>query len=312
MFDITALGELLINFIPAGNSTAGNMLFERNPGGSPANLLAAASKLGAKTAFIGKVGDDQFGRYLEKILREYRIDITGLKFSPTVGTTLAFVQPDEYGDRKFGFHRNPGADMMLEEADIEEDSVKKSRVLHFGSISMSDEPIRSATLKALDIAKKNGSIISFDPSLRPSLWKSLEVAKKMIFRGLDYTDILKITHEEMEFITSETDLERGTKFLEKLGVKLIIVALGAKGTFYRVRYKTGYLATYDVKVVDTAGAGDAFMGGVLFKFKDMDRSEIKYLLREELENILNFANAVGASSTTKRGAIVSVPRLEFD
>lgn len=226
MFDITALGELLIDFTPAGVSPAGNKLFEMNPGGAPANMLAAASRLGASTAFLGMVGKDQFGQFLEKTLKDNRIDTQGLKFTQSINTTLAFVHLDEQGDRSFSFYRIPGADMMLSEEDLEVEVLKLSGIFHFGSISMTGEPSRSATLKALEISKNSGAIISYDPNLRPLLWKSLAEAKERILNGLNFADILKISGEELEFITGEKDIVRRTKELNKYGVKLIIVTLG--------------------------------------------------------------------------------------
>lgn len=310
MLDILALGELLIDFTPSGLSENGNMLFERNPGGGPANMLAAASGLGAKTAFIGKVGDDMFGRFLEKTLIDNHIGVSGLKFSRTVSTTLAFVQLDEHGDRSFSFYRNPGADMMLEEVDVDEKLIKASKIFHFGSISMTDEPARRATLKAVQIAKENDIVISFDPNYRPLLWRSPDDARREMILGLEFADILKISDEEMEFITGENDLTEGTKLLSDSGIGFVVVTLGKKGLFYRMGDITGSLPTYDVKTIDTTGAGDAFLGGLLFKLKDMDLPGILSIEKDKIENILGFANAVGACSTTKKGGIPSMPRLD--
>jgi fructokinase len=310
MFDIIALGELLIDFTPYGISDGGNPVFERNPGGAPANLLSAASKLGARTAFIGKVGDDLFGRFLAKTLKDNNIDTRGLRSSQTVNTTLAFVHLDSHGDRSFSFYRNPGADMMLEEKDLDHEMIKASKVFHFGTLSMTDEPARSATIKALEIARQNGALISFDPNLRPPLWKSLEEAKKQMIKGLEFADILKLSGEELEFLTGEKDVEKGVEYLGKYGIKLIIVTLGPLGVFYRIGDMTGRLPTYDVKVVDTTGAGDAFLGGALYKLKDIDPSQLGSLTRKEIEGVLDFANAVGACTTTKKGGIPAVPELQ--
>jgi fructokinase len=309
MFDMIALGELLIDFTPAGISDEGKALFERNPGGAPANVLAAAAKLGAKTAFIGKVGHDQFGTFLEKTLKDNHIDVSGLKFSDTVNTTLAFVHLDSRGDRSFSFYRDPGADMMLDKGDIDEKLVGDAKIFHFGSISMTDEPSRSATLKALDIAKGSGVVISFDPNLRPALWKSLPLAKEMMYKGLGYADILKISGEELYFLTSENDCEKGTDILEKMGAKLIFVTLGPKGAFYRAGKKTGYVPTYDIKTVDTTGAGDSFFGAVLFRLKDHIRDDLSDIPQMELQDITEFGNAAGALTTGGRGAIPSMPGL---
>lgn len=310
MFDVTALGELLIDFTTYGISDNGNPIFERNPGGAPANVLAAMSSLGASTSFIGKVGNDQFGNFLRDCLAENHIDVTGLVLSKTVNTTLAFVHLTAEGDRSFSFYRNPGADMMLEPADIPEEVIMNSKIFHFGSLSLTDEPVKSATLHALKIARDHGTIISYDPNLRPPLWKSLADAEREIKRGLEYADILKISEEELEFITKESDLARGTKILSDMGIGIIFVTLGPKGTFYRHGNNTGKLETYDVKVVDTTGAGDAFLGGVLYKLKDKSRKELLQLSKAELEQIVDFGNAMGALTTKKKGAIPAVPIME--
>ncbi|MDF2523727.1 MAG: carbohydrate kinase [Clostridiales bacterium] len=309
MFDVAAIGEILIDFTPNGISNTGNILLERNPGGAPANVLAALSKLGSKTAFIGKVGDDQFGKFLEKTLIENRIDTRGLRFSNQVPTTLAFVHLSPDGERSFSFYRNPGADMMLEAKEIQEEIIKESNILHFGSISLTDEPARSATFEAIRIAKENGLIISYDPNLRPLLWKSMNHAKKEIKGCLKYADILKISEEELEFITDESDLKKGTNILEQLGISLIFVTRGPKGTYYRYAGKTGSINTYDIKVVDTTGAGDAFLGAALYKLKDLKLSSLKSLTIEKVEEIIDFANAAGALTTTGKGAIPSVPSM---
>ncbi len=307
---MVALGELLIDFTPHGISENGNSLFEGNPGGAPANVLVALSRLGAKTAFIGKVGNDLFGRTLRDCLKDNRIDVTGLKTSDTVNTTLAFVHLNSEGDRSFSFYRNPGADMMLESGDIPTDIISQSGIFHFGSLSLTDEPVRSATLKALEAARNNNTVISYDPNLRPLLWKSLADAEREIKRGLEYADILKISEEELEFITKERELERGSKILSDMGITLIFVTLGPKGTFFRHGANTGKLDTYNVRVVDTTGAGDAFIGGILYKLKGKSRKALGELDKAEIEQMVDFANAVGALTTNKKGAIPAVPSME--
>lgn len=310
MFDVTALGELLIDFTPHGISDNGNPLFERNPGGAPANVLAAVSRLGARAAFIGKVGNDQFGSFLTECLLENNIDVSGLGKSDRVKTTLAFVHLSETGDRSFSFYRDPGADLMLEPSDIPEDIIRQSSIFHFGSLSLTDEPARSATLKALSIARDNNVIISYDPNLRPPLWRSLSDAEREIRRGLEYADILKLSEEELYFITNEGDLEKGSRLLSDMGIGLIFVTLGPKGTFYRHGSDTGRLDTYDVRVVDTTGAGDAFLGGVLFRLRGKKRKDLAELCKTEIEQITDFANAVGALTTAKKGAIPAIPSLQ--
>ncbi|MCX7709893.1 MAG: PfkB family carbohydrate kinase [Clostridia bacterium] len=310
MFDVVALGELLIDFTPMGLSQAGNELFERNPGGAPANVLAAVRKLGKTSAFIGMVGKDQFGVFLKAVLENSGIDATGLKFAEEVNTTLAFVHLNSKGDRSFSFYRNPGADMMLSEKDIDFDLIKGSRVFHFGSISLTHEPARSATLAAVKYAKDHGVIVSYDPNLRPPLWKNLEDAREKILMGLKYADILKISEEELEFITGSKDLEEGSLILYNMGVKVVLITLGPKGCFYRYSGGTGRLNTYDTKVVDTTGAGDGFFGGVLFKLCEMNLEAIGKLSKDEFEMIIDFGNAVGALATTRKGAIPAMPTLD--
>ncbi len=310
MFDVTALGELLIDFTPLGLSENGNTIYERNPGGAPANVLAALTRLGARTSFIGKVGYDQFGSFLREYLVENHIDVTGLKTCDTVNTTLAFVHLNRSGDRSFSFYRNPGADMMLDKNDIPASVIAGSKIFHFGSISLTDEPSRGATIKALNIARDHDLIISYDPNLRPPLWRSLADAERGIRIGLEYADVLKISEEELEFITKESSLEKGTKILDNMGIGLIFVTLGPKGTFYRHHGDTGKLNTYAVDVVDTTGAGDAFLGGILYKLKDRSRKDLQSLKKDEIENMVDFANAMGALTTLKKGAIPAIPDMQ--
>jgi len=309
MFSVTGLGEILIDFTPAGLSPAGNVMFERNPGGGPANLLAAVARLGGKGAFIGKVGNDQFGEYLKNVLVENGIEASGLRFSKSVNTTLAFVHLDEKGERSFSFYRNPGADLMLDERDLDFKLIENSKILHFSSLSLSDEPARSATKSAIEYAKKHNKIISFDPNWRPPLWKSEAEAKKQMKYGVENTDILKISEVEMEFITGERDLDIGSKILYETGVKLVVVTLGSQGCYYRSKAGTGRLPAYKTKVVDTTGAGDAFLGGLLYNISKMDVRPDQ-LTKEQLEKIIDFSNAVGALCVTKRGGMPAMPSLQ--
>lgn len=306
MLDIIALGELLIDFTPAGFSSDGNILFERNPGGAPANVLAALSKLGGRGAFIGKVGDDQFGYFLKGVLETNNIGIQGLKFSKEVNTTLAFVHLDEKGDRSFSFYRKPGADTTLTVDELELDVIKDAKIFHFGSLSMTDEPARSATIRAVDYARQNRKIISYDPNWRPPLWRSDEEAKKGMSLGLKYADILKVSEEELEFLTGEKDLNKGSRQLFEMGIRLIVVTLGAKGCYYRCKAGTGCMSTYDTKVVDTTGAGDAFLGGFLYHISKLE-CPLNEVSKKQVEEIVNFSNAVGALCASKKGAIPAMP-----
>lgn len=306
MFDVTALGELLIDFTPVGTSR-GAMLFSRNPGGAPANVLAAVGRLGGKTAFIGKVGDDAFGVFLQKTLDGLGIMTEGIATSQAVHTTLAFVQLNENGDRSFSFYRNPGADMMLTADEVREDLIQDSHIFHFGSVSMTSEPARSATLHAAHLARRHGSIVSFDPNYRPPLWDDETTAKEQMLKGVALADIVKISEEELTLLTGDNDLEKGSLRLSESGASLVLVSLGPHGAFFRRGNMCGALPTYDVKTVDTTGAGDAFLGAVLYRLRSKSISEIRSLSAEQLADILSFANAAGSLATTKYGAITASP-----
>lgn len=309
-FDVSAVGELLIDFTPAGHDPNEDQLFAQKPGGAPANVLAASCKLGGKTAFIGKVGNDMFGRFLRKTLDGLKIDTSGLVTDPVVPTTLAFVQLDENGDRSFRFYRNPGADIMLQKSEIPQNIIDRSHIFHFGSVSLTSEPSRSATIAAVQAAKEHGCIISYDPNYRPPLWNNVHEAREQMLAGLKLADIVKVSEEEMLLLTGETDLQRGSLKLGNSGASLVLVSLGAKGAFFRKNSLTGRIPTYDVKTIDTNGAGDAFLGAALFCLRKCSLEEIRALSNPELTKLLSFANAAGALATSKNGAIPSMPTLE--
>jgi len=285
-------------------------LFECNPGGAPANVAVALAKLGKKTAFIGKVGNDQFGMFLKKTLMDVNVDTDGLIFAEDANTTLAFVHLDERGDRSFSFYRKPGADIMLEEKEVNYDMIKNSKIFHFGSVSMTNQPSRDATINSARYAKENGLIVSFDPNLRPPLWADLNEAKEMIRIGLGFADVLKISEEELYFLTGTEDAEEGSMILYKeYGTKLMFITLGAKGCFFRFGDNTGHLPAYDVNTIDTTGAGDAFMGGILYQVIEKRKKLDEYTV-EDIEKMVDFANAAGSLATTKRGAIPALPSLD--
>ncbi len=307
MYDVTAMGELLIDFTPAGKNEQGAELFSRNPGGAPANVAAMVARLGAKAAFMGKVGNDSFGQFLKSTLEEAHVDVSGLITDGDYLTTLAFVQLDSKGDRSFSFYRKNGADIMFTEGDIKKGVIDNTKIFHFGSVSLTSEPCRSATLAAVRYAKEQGKIISYDPNYRPLLWDSPERAKAEILSAIPFADILKVSHEETEFLFGESD---PAKAVEKLkGPSLILVSLGPDGAFYSTAQAQNTLPTYDVKTVDTTGAGDSFLGSVLYRLKDLKASEISQLSKEFLDDVLDFANAAGSLSTTAIGAIPSMPDL---
>ena len=305
-YDVVALGELLIDFTENGKSEQGNPLFEANPGGAPCNLLAMLSKLGDSTAFIGKVGNDSFGKQLKNTLEEVGIDATHLYMDEEVHTTLALVHTLADGDRDFSFYRNPGADMMLTEEEIPEELIQNSKIFHFGTLSMTHEGVRRATKKALDIAKKAGCMISFDPNLRPPLWDSLETAKEQVLYGLAYCDVLKISDNEIQWLTGEEDYTDGVNWiLERFQIPLILVSMGKEGS--RAYYKGSMVEVapfLQKNTIETTGAGDTFGGCVLHY---ICQKGLENLTKENLEEMLRFANAAAALITTRKGALRVMP-----
>ena len=307
--DVTALGELLIDFTQNGISEQGNSLFEVNPGGAPCNVLAMVSKLGHKTAFIGKVGKDSFGKQLKDTLEEVGIDATNLTMDEEVHTTLALVHTLADGDRDFSFYRNPGADMMLTEEEIPTELIQNSKVFHFGTLSMTHEGVRKATKKALDIAKKSGCIISFDPNLRPPLWESLETAKEQVLCGLQFCDVLKISDNEIQWLTGEEDYTDGVNWiLNRYNVPLILVSMGKEGS--RAYYKGSMVEVapfLQKNTIETTGAGDTFGGCVLHYILEHGLED---LTEDNLAEMLRFANAAAALITTRKGALRVMPSRE--
>jgi fructokinase len=309
MYDLISLGELLIDFTPKGKSENGNNLYEMNPGGAPANVCAAVAKLGKKAAFLGKVGDDHFGRFLAGELSKLNINIKGLRFTKDSNTTLAFVHLNDKGDRSFSFYRENGADTLMEKSDVDLDKIRHAKVFHFGSVSMTKDPSRTATLYAAEYAKEHSVLVSYDPNLRPALWDSLNLTKTCILEGFRYADIVKLSEEELMFLTGNQNFEAGAEFLEKeFGTRLILVSLGPQGCYFRFKGKGKFMPTYDVRAVDTTGAGDAFLGGLLYKVLDSQKT-LGELDFEQMSECVNFANLVGALTTTKKGAIPALPTM---
>lgn len=307
--DVVSLGELLIDFTVNGVSEQGNQLFEANPGGAPCNVLSMLHNLGKKTSFIGKVGNDQFGLLLKRTLEEIGIGTDNLVMDNEINTTLAFVHTAPDGDRSFSFYRKPGADMMLNESEIREDIIKKARIFHFGTLSMTHEGVKKATQKALKIAKDNNLLISFDPNLRPPLWKSLDEAKDSIHYGLSQCDILKIADEELQFVTGCKTIEEGVQNLQKdYEIKLILVTMGKFGSkaFFKGMSveKEGIIQK---NTIDTTGAGDTFCACILDYVLDHG---LEALTESSLRDMLTFANAAASIITTRRGAIRSMPAKE--
>lgn len=309
-FDVTALGELLIDFTENGISPQGNPLFEANPGGAPCNVLAMLAKLGHKTAFIGKVGKDFFGTQLKDAIQEVGICADCLCMDEEVHTTLALVHTFPDGDRDFSFYRNPGADMMLTEEEVPEDLITGSRIFHFGTLSMTHEGVRAATKKALDIAKENHVTISFDPNLRPPLWKSLEEAKEQVLYGLRYCDVLKISDNEIEWLTGKEDYTDGVGWIKERfpEIKLILVSMGKDGSrAYYGDMLVEAAACINEKTIETTGAGDTFCGCVLHYILEHG---FENLTEENLKEMLRFANSAASLITTKKGALRVMPEKE--
>lgn len=308
MYDVVALGEILIDFTPAGLSENGNPLFEANPGGAPANVLACLAKLGRKTAFLGKVGADEFGRFLREVLASRGISTHGLVLEEGAQTTLAFVHLHDDGDRSFSFYRSPGADTLLRPEEVDGKQLTAS-IFHFGSLSLTHEPARSATLAALHWAKERGMLISYDPNLRPPLWASLAEAKRQILAVMDQADIVKISREELEFLTGSERLAEGSaQLVREYGTGLLLITLGKDGCFFRLGDLTGLVPGFPVQAVDATGAGDGFLGGMLHEILRRGKALEEWSL-EELEESVRFANAIGALVVTRKGGIPAMPSL---
>lgn len=301
-FDVTALGELLIDFTENGMSEQGNPIMEANPGGAPCNVLAMLEKLGKKTAFIGKVGKDMFGEQLKTAVEEVGIDTRNLIMDEEVHTTLAFVHTYPDGDRDFSFYRNPGADMMLTKEDVQEELIRDSRIFHFGTLSSTHEGVREATRHAIEVAKETGCIISFDPNLRPPLWKSLEDARREIEYGLTKCDILKISDNEVEFLFGTTDYDKGAAMIrEKYNIPLVLITMGKDGS--RAYYKDLRVESapfLQENTIETTGAGDTFCAISLNYVLEHGLDD---LTEENLYELLTFANAAASLITTRKGAL---------
>lgn len=309
-FDVVALGELLVDFTRNGDSAQGNPLFEANPGGAPANVLAMLRKLGKKTAFIGKVGQDGFGNLLADTVRDAGIDIRGLKRDSEIPTTLAIVNTFPNGDRDFSFYRKPGADLLLRPDELDEDLLRGCRIFHFGTLSLTDEPCRSATIRALEVARDAGAVISFDPNLRPPLWSSEEAAREQISWGLSQCDVLKIADNEILFMTGEEDFDRGAAILQERypNIRLLNVTAGGDGSHsYYGGYKVFEPACKLGGVIETTGAGDTFCACVLNYVLEHG---LDGLTEGNLHDMLRFANTAAYIVTTRKGAIRSMPDPE--
>ena len=310
-YDVVALGELLIDFTKNGTSEQGNNLFEACPGGAPCNVLAMLRKLGKSCAFVGKVGNDMFGKLLKEVITDVGINADALVMDDKIPTTLAFVQTFANGDRDFSFYRKPGADMMLTADELPEETIANARIFHFGTLSMTNEGVRAATIKAVGLAKEGGALISFDPNLRPPLWEDLEEAKRQIAWGLSQCDILKIADNELEFMTGETDFYKGAAILHQKypNIKVLNVTAGADGSysFYGEDTPVFVPSCKLGGTIETTGAGDTFCASVL---NFVLENGIACLTSEDREAMLRFANTAAYLVTTRKGAIRAMPERQ--
>lgn len=306
MIDVIALGEILIDFTPCGVSEAGQVLFERNPGGAPANVLTALSKCGKKTAFIGKVGNDMFGTYLKSVLQENHICTDGLVVDESVFTTLAFVALDANGERSFSFARKPGADTCLTKEELRTELIRDSRVFHIGSLSLTADPARSATFEALKIAKDAGCIVSYDPNYRAPLWERREAAVAGMRSVLPYVDVMKLSDEETELLTGEKNPEKAAEILLAQGIRIAVVTLGADGALVCMKDGCKRVPGYKTQMVDTTGAGDSFWGGFLNCLLESGKTLTEITL-SDAACFADFGNALASLCVEKRGAIPAMP-----
>lgn len=307
MYDIVSLGELIIDFTESGVSPAGMRLFEQNPGGAVTNLLCAAAQCGAKTGFIGKVGADMHGAFLKQSMLNAGVDMHALIEAEDVFTTLAFVALKPNGEREFSFARKPGADTQLKPEELDRDMLAHTRVFHTGSLSLTQEPSRSATYEAIDIAKHAGAIISYDPNYRASLWSSKQEAIRSMRSLIVTADIMKVSDEELPLLTGEPDPEKAAAELLDQGVKLAAITLGDKGAFVCIRGESRLVPGFQSVVIDTTGAGDAFFGGFLYRFLSSGKA-LKDVTLDDAADFARFGNATASLCVERRGGIPAMPK----
>ena len=306
MLDITTIGEVLIDLTQTGCSEQGVPLFAAYPGGAPANVAVAAAKLGASTAFVGKTGQDEFGSYLRRVLAEHGVDVTGLHTDRSP-TSLAVVSVSPGGERSFRFMR--GADTNLSPDEIDEGWVDRSKVLHFGSVSLTGGAARQTTLYAVEEARRRGILVSYDPNYRQALWSSREEAVEWMKRPLPLVDVLKLSDEELPLLTGTGDPEQGTAILRDMGIRLVLLTLGGDGAYYRMGPAAGWVKGVKTAVADTNGAGDTFLGAVLSRLCRRPAGPLEGLTAGEVEDIVSFANRAAAKTCSRSGAIPAMPTL---
>lgn len=301
---VLCLGEALIDFIPLDSD---NLTYQKAPGGAPANVSVGISKLGGKATFLGKVGNDVLGHFLQRTLTDYGVNTNSMILEDNARTGLTFVTLEPSGERDFSFYINPSADRFLSTDELEPSLFGQHKIFHFGSISLISDPAKSATIRAIELAKEMGMLISYDPNLRLGLWDSPEQAKEMILDTLPNADILKISEDELIFLTGCSTLEEGIRNLPDL--PLILVTLGGEGCMYRYKGQIGNVPAMQSKVVDTTGAGDAFVSGLLYSINKSTKELTEFTV-EEMEKIIQFANVSGGLATTKKGAMTGLPKLK--
>ena len=312
MYDLVALGELLIDYTPLPCTSDGKSVFEQNPGGAPANVLVCAAKLGLATAIIGKVGDDMQGQCIIQTLCKDNVDTSGLIVDPKYFTTLAFISLDENGERKFSFARKPGADTQLTAGEVDMSLLSGAKVFHFGSLSLTDQPSRDATIYAVRAARDNGAVISYDPNYRDKLWSCRQAAETQMRAVLPYVDMLKISEEETELITGFAEPADAARELIDNGIGCAVITLGERGAFIAVRGENGIISRtvrgFVSDVVDTTGAGDAFWGGFLTQFIKGGK-KLTDLTIDELVQYVKYGNAVASLCVERRGGIPAMPEM---
>ena len=305
--DIVALGELLIDFTEAGKSSSGKKLFEQNPGGAPANLLTVAAHMGYQTEFIGKVGADMHGDFLKKTLEEEGIGTRYLIQDESFFTTLAFVEIAENGERHFSFSRKPGADTQLRAEELNQQLLENCKIFHFGALSLTNEPSRTATIEAVKGAKAAGVLISYDPNYRESLWFDKQTAVSQMKSMIPYADIMKVSDEELVLLTGVEDYNKAVTQLLELGPKLVAVTLGSDGVLLAREYKREKVEGFKVNAIDTTGAGDSFWGGFLSEYLKQEKS-LEEFTWEEIKNCAVYGNATAALCVQRRGGIPDIPK----
>jgi fructokinase len=309
--DIVCLGELLVDMFPAelGRRLVEVSAVRPKPGGAPANVAVAAARLGAKSAFIGKVGDEAFGHHLADILRQEGVDVRGMRFDGQARTGMAFIAMPDENTAEFVFYRNPGADMRLRGDELDRGLLQETRAFHFGSLSLGQEPSRSATMQAIKIAREAGALISFDVNYRPTLWASPDEAYDQVMATIPHVDLLKVNEVELALLAGSEDLDAASKVLLEMGPDLCVVTLGPDGSFFQVAGRGEHIPAFKVQTVDAVGCGDAFVAGMLYQLV-VEAEWRAQLSPTRMRDILRYANAVGALTATKQGVIPALPNAD--